>query len=108
MTRRLLTAAALVAARAGCGSNPTPHPGQPGPGKVTGPDDTVGPPAELGPDEDGDGLPDCAEAGGSWDAALGECRHEGRPSDADGGALDADAGDVGPEVDAVDAADAAD
>lgn len=95
---------------AGCDSNPTPHPE----GDATTRVDTMQPVGE-GPDDDGDGVPDCAETGGYW---TGEsCRNDLGTPDASsdtiaptadaGDAVDGDVGDVsdGDEGDLGDAVD---
>lgn len=64
---------AIGAIGAGCDSNPTPHPQ----GDVVGADarmDTVAPGNVADPDEDGDGVGDCTQAGGFWDGES--CRSD--------------------------------
>jgi|GEM_PF-6794681 len=96
----------------GCDSNPTPHPQ----GDATARADTMEPAGE-GPDDDDNGVPDCAEAGGFWtgdtcrndiatpDASVGDTLSEvadttdgDDASEGDGGDADPDVSDSGPDV----------
>ncbi len=90
--------AAVIAIGAGCDSNPTPHPQ----GDVGGADarmDTMAP-GVADPDEDGDGVGDCTEAGGFWDGET--CRSDvAGESDA----LGPDGAELGADGDASDGAD---
>ena len=85
-----------------CDSNPTPHPGADAT-YDTGVD-TAQPSENKGPDDDGDGVPDCDEAGGFWDGDscrddvagavdAGETAGEGQPDGGDVDAPDASDGD---------------
>jgi len=95
----MLCVAAVIATGAGCDSNPTPHPQ----GDVGGADarmDTMAP-GVADPDEDGDGVGDCTQAGGFWDGET--CRSDvADESDAvpgpDGAELGVD-GDAGADGD---------
>ena len=97
-------------AGAGCDSNPTPHPQADATYDTRA--DTVQPSAE-GPDDNNDGVPDCAAAGGYWD---GDSCSDGlmtpdAASDTSAPAPDVgDAGDgeLGPEDDADPGVDAGD
>lgn len=83
----------IVALALGCDSNPTPHPQNDG-AVDTRADASPEPGDDKGPDLDGDGVPDCAAAGGFWNG-------EGC-TDQPTGLVDAVGGDASAPTDGVD------
>lgn len=80
---KALTAAALASAVGACMTNPTPHPQRDATENATSADAAT--PSAEGPDEDGDGVPDCVELNGTWDGSAcltGGGQFDGADSDA--------------------------
>jgi len=112
--RLALACIALCSGALGCDSNPTPHPQN---DAAVDSREVNGEPGEddKGPDLDGDGVPDCAAAGGYWDGRGCTDAPTGLvdAGEVEGGDASADGGDVGPDAaddggDAGDAGDAGD
>lgn len=103
--KKALMAAALASASGACMTNPTPHPERDATENATSADTTT--PSAQGPDEDGDGVPDCVELNGTWDGSS--CLTGGGQFDgSDSGDTAASEGDTIGDGDDGDDGDAAD